>query len=194
LLVEVVSGEWTLKRCKYANGGDMIVFRSLWASVCIYLVTIGVKEWCEPSSILEFNRGALREAVSKNLPWFGAIFVGVYATLHSRYASQWTYLANVYNRIKETDARGGIEDNRAMAEWKAGFLEDAEDLHLIGKPMFASLFRAWSKDGLVGEMFRTHTSNGPRRWAALLAKLGGGPEPTKAPALSADAAVNGGPE
>ncbi len=39
------------------------------------------------------------------LPTFGAIFAAVYFALYARFASQWSYLANLYNKIKEAETR-----------------------------------------------------------------------------------------
>jgi hypothetical protein len=171
-LVEAASAEWLLRRCLYPNGGDVILLRALWTSIVAYLFALEFKNGWHLWRICQFDWTALHWALVDKMAWFGAIFAGTYATLHARYASQWTYLANVYNRIKETEARGGTCIPEKMAEWKAGFIEDAEDLHLIGKPMFAYVFRTWSKETLVETKFIGCTTNGESRWKSLVARYG----------------------
>jgi len=106
----------------------------------------------------------------------------VYASLYARYSAQWNYLAGVYNRIKETEARGATDATalKAMAQWKAGFIEDADDLHLAGKPMFASTIRAWSNADVEQE-FVDHTHEGRARWSELMKRVGKPVLPLAAP-------------
>jgi hypothetical protein len=37
-----------------------------------------------------------------SIGWIGAIFAAVYAALYARFASQWSYLAGVYNQMRQT--------------------------------------------------------------------------------------------
>lgn len=164
-IVSFVSAEWLLTCFKWANGGDVIAMRSF--MIAVYWPVVGLKDFCEPHAVLGLDLAEMRKLVPSTLPWFGAIFAGAYASLQSRYASQWNYLAGVYNRIKETDARGPVDHER-MAEWKAGFIEDAEDLHLIGKSMFTSVARAWGADALVRRKFLIFTHGGTDRWNGLV--------------------------
>jgi hypothetical protein len=57
---------------------------------------------------------------------------------YARFSSQWSYLAGVYNQIKAAECRTGFQET-VLAQWKAGFIEDAADLHLLRKAMFASI-------------------------------------------------------
>jgi hypothetical protein len=166
-IVCFLSAEWLLTCLKWENGGDVIAIRSAWIAVVIYLPVLGLKDICDPNAVLGIDLKQLPRLVPGTLPWLGAIFAGAYASLQSRYSSQWTYLAGVYNRIKETDARGGVEPER-MAEWKAGFIEDAEDLHLLGKPMFTSVATAWGSEARVRAKFLQFTSDGANRWRGLV--------------------------
>lgn len=69
-----------------------------------------------------------------NLPWLGATIAASYAASYSRFASQWVYLAELYNQIKaaELSIPEVLTPAQVLvfAEWKAGFLEDCETLHL----------------------------------------------------------------
>ena len=84
----------------------------------------------------------------------------MYAALYSRFASQWTYLAGVYNQIKMAESRTD-RDPRKIAEWKAGFIVDAEELHLVRKPLFAEVVRAWRKDAAVEDAYQARTERPP---------------------------------
>ena len=93
-----------------------------------------------PGASCDFHIGALWENGAETVPWLGAIFGGVYAALYARFASQWGYLAGVFNQIRQMLATwkpgGGNVDHLFL--WQAGFIEDALDLHLATKPMFAT--------------------------------------------------------
>jgi hypothetical protein len=105
-----------------------------------------------------------------------AAFGGAYTALYSRFASQWQYLADLYNQIKskEIDVATGLECERLeglresitrepvgaphdsgcnaaalLAEWKIGFLADAVTLHLSHKEPFASVVAGWKDDAVV---------------------------------------------
>jgi hypothetical protein len=101
---------------------------------------------------------------------FGALFAAVYAGLYARFSSQWSYLANVYNQIKAAESRGGCDASR-LAEWKAGFIEDAQDLHLALKPLFASVIRAWGSEAEVKGSFETYAPGGALRLAKLMSRV-----------------------
>lgn len=94
----------------------------------------------------------------------------VYASLYARFASQWSYLAGVYNQIKAAEC-GQKCDRIALAEWKAGFIEDAEDLHLARKPVFASIIHAWVKDAEVEVRFLKDVPGGEHRFELLAASV-----------------------
>jgi len=85
-----------------------------------------------------------------------AVFAGSYAAFYVRFASQWSYLAGVYNQIKSTECRlqEREEEPEALAEWKSGFIEDAYLLHLINKQGFADTIWEWTKDKDVLEALR----------------------------------------
>ena len=117
-----------------------------------------------------FSFVELRAQVAHLTGWLGPVFAGTYAALYTRFASQWTYLAGVYNQIKAAQSRKDANLD-VIAEWKAGFIEDAADLHLIRKPTFASVAREWSRDPLVREMFIRHSPGGGARLQELRAAI-----------------------
>lgn len=113
-----------------------MVLRAVWIGVLGYFATIVVTELLRPNTAWVFSLTALRSAIFENLKVGGAIFAGAYTALYARFASQWSYLAGVYNQIMAAQVRVAPPDSegrRALEFWKAGFIEDAEDLHLATK-------------------------------------------------------------
>ena len=133
----LVTGEWLLRSpLWFPNGGGIILVRSLLVSFWIYGLAIYARH------ILDGN--ALLTSIRDTIPWLGAILAAVYAAFYARFSSQWTYLAGLYNQIKETEIGMDEGSSRAALEtWKAGFIEDAEELHLATKPIFATIIREW---------------------------------------------------
>lgn len=91
----------------------------------------------DPERTLEFDRIELQNQAIASGKWLGAVFGGSYAALYARFSSQWSYLAGMYNQIKAAQSREGV-DKSVIAEWRAAFIEDCEDLHLLRKAPFAS--------------------------------------------------------
>jgi hypothetical protein len=154
----VLSCEWLLFRCR--NGGAVIGFRSAVVSAFIFGLALGmakVCDWC----------GVPTESLQP-IQWFGAIFAATYFAFYSRFASQWAYLAGVYNQIKEAECNCRDRlTNEALAEWKAAFITDCHALHLAGKPDFAATIRYWALDDLVREKFGSSLSE-KKRLAKIL--------------------------
>jgi hypothetical protein len=161
--VERGSGEYLLWDNR--NGGDVVFVRALHSTFVVLAIALLLKNGLDPARTFEFSCTELRNQVLGLGPWFGTVFAGTYAALYARFASQWTYLAGVYNQIKAAECRQ--PDPKPIAEWKAGFIEDAEDLHLIRKQMFASIARAWMADPAVRSAFEKHAPGGSDRFARL---------------------------
>jgi hypothetical protein len=166
----LASHEWLLTGLRWANGGDVILLRSLAAAGEIYALALFIRNGLDPRHAWPTGLAPIRTEILATASWFGPIFAGVYASLFARYSSQWNYLAGVYNKIKETEARGAPSEP-AMAQWKAAFIEDADDLHLTEKPMFASTIFAWGSEPLVHEQFVEHTIHGSARWEDIMGRV-----------------------
>ena len=142
-----LSGEFLLK--KWANSGTVVFARIVMGTSCVYGAALCVKEFTDPNSVwCTFRIRSLLTAIYDTLPWIGAIFAGVYVAFYSRFSSQWTYLAGLYNQILQSEAAPKPESEdakelsrKAHALWWAGFIEDALELHLATKPMFATIIR-----------------------------------------------------
>lgn len=141
---EFLWGEWWFWRGR-PNGGTVIFWRAVQISLIVYLPTLWLHSFlsaeCPPC---HYTRIALEHAVDTTLPWLAATFGAVWAGLYARFASQWTYLAGEYNEIRRalaTRPDPTPENERQSQMWRAGFIEDALDLHLATKPMFTPFIK-----------------------------------------------------
>jgi hypothetical protein len=156
------------------NGGTVIIWRSVQITLSIYLLGLTLRSFAKagcPQSACHFDIGGLlnQAGIEDTVPWLGAIFAAVWAALYARFSSQWTYLANVYNQIKQTlvtmDNLSELPKNdpdraEQLRLWRAGFVEDALDLHLATKPMFATFVKRTLDDTAVATRFDQYTVNG----------------------------------
>lgn len=162
-----LSGEWYLADGYVPNGGSAVVVRSAWVTSWVMLTVLTVWNILKPCEVCTFQREILAKDLIALAPWTGAVFGGVYLAFYARFAAQWTYLANLYNQIKQAEVLG-VQDANALAQWKAGFIEDALELHLASKSNIAGVIRAWSLSNEVRECFLKYTPNGEVRWSHVL--------------------------
>ena len=172
-MVRFFSGEWMLEwpRPK-ANGGGVVAARSLWSGSLIYLVFLVVHEIVDPTDVMRFSIRSLRELVLETYVWYGGLVGGTYAALYARFSSQWTYLANLYNQIKAAEIGSPDSDtaNSLLSMWKAGFIEDSDDLHLSEKPIFASVIREWGKEEEIKTEFKEFCVGGAARFNRIISR------------------------
>jgi hypothetical protein len=171
-MISFLSGETILQF--RPNGGTAVFLRTCFVSTLVYLLAIVLKARLAPGAISQFDPAVARALVSDTIPWFGAIFAGVYVALYSRFASQWNYLASLYNQLMATAVQcppDGTNSTKILRTWQAGFIEDAEDLHLAGKPLFASIIRSLLAKDEVRQAFLDHTPGGLVRLALLEQKV-----------------------
>jgi hypothetical protein len=164
LIVCWLSGEWLLNSGRRPNGGTVVIQRSLFVTFWVMSVSLLVFNVVNPCGDCILSIKALRHQLIAVAPWTAGVFGGVYLALYTRFAAQWSYLANVYNQIKQAEALG-VEDFDALAQWKAGFIEDAINLHLAKKPIFASAIGTWAQIPAVKRAFWDFTADGPVRWS-----------------------------
>ncbi len=165
-IVNIFSAEWLITKLEIPNGGPVVLFRAIWSSSFLFLLYLGTQNALDPMRGWEFSFAELRLQSSQNLHWYGVIFAGMYTALYTRFSSQWSYLAEVYNAIKASEAGGGNAE--VLAEWKAGFLEDAENLHIACKGTVVSIVMSWGRDELVRQAFINHTPGGETRYNRLM--------------------------
>lgn len=161
-LTVAFSFEWLLTRTRRPNGGDIILARAILTALWMYMLAIFARN--------RFTLCGLWGLILETLPWFGAIFAAIYFALYARFASQWTYLANVYNQIKGVEVRApnSAKARKKIAEWKAGFLEDAEVLHLATHRVFSSVLKVWGNEKLVEAAYCKNTPGGKVRFDLLM--------------------------
>jgi hypothetical protein len=181
-VLDWLSGEYLLTRVRYPNGGTVVFLRALHVTVVIFLGSLAIMNWLDPARSYEFSWIELGTQILAHITWIGAIFATAYALLYARFASQWTYLAGLYNQLKAAQARKDV-DMTVIAEWRAAFIEDCDDLHLLLKPMFASIVNGLvnSKEDhatQVRTVFESHSPGGKARFdkigeevAAVVAKV-----------------------
>ncbi|WOB09525.1 hypothetical protein [Piscinibacter gummiphilus] len=158
-VVSQLSFEWLLTRAKRSNGGAIVFLRALLTSFVLYVLAVLLRY-----AVGGYQSPNLLEAFAEKLPWFGALFGAIYLALYSRFASQWTYVANVYNQIKSAEARAtSTEHQLAIDQWKAGFIEDAQELHLATKGIFAGVIKVWLQIENVRSNFVAHAPGGTAR-------------------------------
>ena len=154
-LLAFVTGEFLLNR--YPNGGTVVLLRTLITSVVLYSLAMLTKGVLITGWGIGIDWELARELVAETLPWAGAILGATYAAFYARFASQWSYLAGLYNQLMATQAQAPLDENeerrRVYTNWKAGIVEDAHVLHLAGKPMFAPMVAALLEDSDVVAAF-----------------------------------------
>lgn len=167
------SGEKILKHCP--NSGTVVLLRSIWVTIVVYTSIIFLKEAISPNKIWwTFNLGEFQKIIADTIPWFGTIFAASYAALYTRFASQWAYLAGVYNQIMATQAQAPPKDESArvvFAMWKAALIEDAEEVHLATKPVYAGIIKSMLEKPEVREMYKKYTPGGETRLRNLEEKV-----------------------
>ena len=181
LVWELLTGEWWFW-AGHPNGGTVVFWRTVQITAVFYVPALVLRSiFSAPScpGACRFDIGALWHNLAGTLPWVGAIFAAVYVALYARFASQWTYLAGVYNQIRQTLVT--MKDPPTptnvhhLQMWRAGFIEDALDLHLATKPMFAPFIKRLLEDEehhQVRASFDTNTDDGETRRAWLQEQLG----------------------
>lgn len=169
---ELLSAEFFLYN--RPNGGRVVLRRAIWATIVVYAPTITLLELLAPNREWSFSHDALFAVLRETIPWFGAIFGAMYVALYTRFSAQWTYLAEFYNQIMETRCQNPVSDgdgDEAYSEWQAAFVEDADDLHLVTKPMFALAVDEMLSRHEVADAFVATAAGGYARLRNIKARI-----------------------
>lgn len=153
------------------NGGLAVFIRTIITGVIVSLFVLIV--YCRllenPSTIndLEYIDWLYVGRCNLLEDWwkYCGIFAAVYTSYYARFVSQWSYISNLYNQIKNAEISMCLncQNNKCTPHvsvtecnnslklngWKVGFIEDAETLHMETKPLFAGVILTWlenSKD------------------------------------------------
>lgn len=160
-LVSFISGEWMLTRGR-PNGGDVVIFRTLWVGTLLIVIFAVINVTAQPiTSVCNFVFSTWTELLCILRSTQGSLVYGaVYAALYARFTSQWSYMANLYNQIKQAEITAQKPLRKvALSQWKAGYIEDAYVTHMATKPMVAGVIRAWYSDPYVQDAFAKHTTD-----------------------------------
>lgn len=170
-----LSGEYLLIKRRYPNGGTVVFLRAAHVTVFVFIGALALFNAMDPRRGGQFSWNEFRMQTVTHVTWIGAIFASAYALLYARFASQWTYLAGMYNEIKAAQCRKDV-DLDVIAEWNAGFIEDCDDLHLLRKMIFASTAQEWLKPNqsgrsLVLENLTKHAPGGATRCNRIIGEI-----------------------
>lgn len=171
-IISLLSGEFFLSEGR-PNGGDVVVIRTLWTGSLIFLTLMALRaaaaEGCSCFT-LAFWKALQDSAKGVEGP---TIFGATYAAFYARFVSQWTYIANLYNQIKQAEvaaagtAYGRKRQKLVLAQWKAAFIEDALTVHMATKQPMKGVVQAWYTDELVRHQFVQHTPDALAKVAQL---------------------------
>lgn len=170
LAYELLSAEWLLTKLHLANGSVVIILRAIWTTTLVYAFVLATMNVIDPHRSWQFDPVQFRTQLLETGKWFAAIFAGIYTALYTRFASQWSYVAGIYNQIKAAECRK-IENEQALLEWKVGFIEDAEALHVAAKPGIANVIRNWIQHAGVRDQFISDVVDGERRFKRLVERV-----------------------
>jgi hypothetical protein len=172
-LVYLATGEFLLRG--QSNGGTVIFLRSALTGLVLFGIAIATAGVLQTGFHLGIDGQIVGNLVATNLPWAGAMFAGAYAAFYTRFSSQWSYLAGVYNQLMAAQVQTPVDATparrRAYAVWKAGIVEDAYTLHLATKKMFAPLIVDFLEEADVFNAFKETSVISHKGLQSLLSRL-----------------------
>ena len=169
--VEIITGEFVFDFMP--NGGKAVLIRTTIVTLLLYSLAIFAKSYARENAIFEFSLIQLRIEFGETIPWLGAIFGGTYAAFYSRFSSQWTYLADLYNQQMSVASTIKDEDfnNENFQKWQAAFIEDAVHMHLATKIGFSNvIYELLDEDG-IKEVLLKQEHFGEKKYNELKARL-----------------------
>src|SRR5262249_54481309 len=137
-------------------------------TVILFVLAIAAFDCAQPTSAWVFDRQEFHRDIAEHFAWLGPIFAAVYAALYARFAAQWGYLSGTYNQIKAAEASKANASAAALASWKAGFIEDAELLHLSAKPPFCSVIATWGQEQMVKDAYTHNTPGSDQKFNGVM--------------------------
>lgn len=181
----LASAEFVFRARGLANGSGVIVFRSLWVATWVTTlmasIALSIAPWLAAgaagsSPLSSSGHDSALFWINSIIAWFGAVFGFTYAGLYARFASQWTYLADLYNSIKRAQLDVALSATNepfaagvvaAVADMKHGFVEDAVLLHLACKQSFCVAVACWLQDPAVKQAIVNECTDGLVTYARL---------------------------
>lgn len=158
------------------NSAGVILLRTMWASLLIFVLALLLKNMVRIWDAKVCAWRPIFLEIASNTSWLGAIAAAAYAAFYTRFAAQWSYLANLYNQIKQMEvtypdcSEQAVERARqeALDDWRIALIDDAETLHLCGKKCFASVILRWAKRPGMKKRFSKGLQGEERRFAEIL--------------------------
>ena len=152
-VVDWLSGEWMLRN--RSNSGSVVFLRSVIVALYIFIFALWLLQIIDPDRTWMPSLKEAQIVVGKNLAWLGAIFAAVYTGFYTRYASQWTYIAGLYNQIMAAASTSNVpvDQNEALLNWQCGFIEDCYHLHLDRKEVFSFVIKQMLSDSAMLKNF-----------------------------------------
>jgi hypothetical protein len=172
-LIYWLTGEFLLR--DRPNGGTVIAMRTLLFGSLIYALAFCVSAITVKGATWGFSSRELRADIHETIAWLGAIYAAIYVALYTRFSAQWSYLASLYNQMMAISVSLDFEIPKAkenFINWQAAFMEDAEDLHLATKPMFAGTLLQMIKDPDISAAYKKHAVGGSERFDRLEKRVG----------------------
>jgi hypothetical protein len=170
-ILNILTGEFILNHMP--NGGTAVVLRSAFVTAYMYGLALALKSYTSECAVLSFSAEQLVLEVNETIPWAAAIFGAVYVALYTRFSSQWSYLADLYNQqlalavtITDEQLNG---DN--FVRWQAAFVEDAVCMHLAKKEGFSNAVYMTLQDSGVREALEKDPGFGKDKFRKLEAEL-----------------------
>ncbi|ABR91918.1 Hypothetical protein mma_1740 [Janthinobacterium sp. Marseille] len=145
------------------NGGGVIILRAAIITIELLIASLIGIHLIDGTSFHSICDREFWKEVKEVTPWFAATYGAVYAALYTRFSSQWTYLASLYNQIKQAEFEYYSNKDRdesalhRLAEWKAGYIEDAFVMHLAKKGSVKQVIRHWAKEKHVGHCLKHYS-------------------------------------
>lgn len=161
LVLRHLTGEYLLDR--HANSAEVILLRTVITSFFISVFALWLEQKGHWNLAVSTWPNAYLNHAAGHIPWLGAIAAAVYAAFYSRFASQWSYLADLYNQVKQKEASLPSQESSdttgkgcpfaTVAGLKAALIEDAKTLHLATHKSFKYAVATWSKEPCVVQAF-----------------------------------------
>lgn len=162
-IADYLSAEYLV--VKHGNGGGVIISRTAIITLELLTLTLIGKYFLDPSDFTSPLCHSILTVAAELMPWMAAAFGAIYAALYTRFSSQWTYLASLYNQIKQAEFEYFSNKDRdpaaldRLAEWKAGYIEDAYVMHLAKKQSVNEIIGHWAKVQHVGFCLKSFSPN-----------------------------------
>jgi hypothetical protein len=158
-----------------ANSGAVVLFRSLWTALWVMVLAIIFNSILHNGLTSHFQPGLIWKGFQTHPTWYAIVFAAVYTALYTRYASQWQYLAKLYNDIKSKEidlaSRAPIQAPaiQLLDDWKAAFIADANAMHLATQESYSTVIGAWLRVSTIRDTYKD--ANDPAAYDGLISRL-----------------------